>query len=115
MYLFTKKANSNEFLYFFLTEIFGIGQVYSLYLCKKLGFTKLTKIKEITGTLNFLLVRLVKRESLILLDLKRNIQTNVKSKIFLKSYKGIRHKQGLPVRGQNTKNNAKTQKKSKKY
>ncbi|MBF8246623.1 MAG: 30S ribosomal protein S13 [Rickettsia sp.] len=94
-----------------LTYIFGIGSSFAHSICNGVGISKDKKIKnlndeELTSLRNF-----ISQSFKIEGDLRREIQLNIKRKRDLRSYQGMAHIRGLPVRGQNTKSNAKTAKK----
>ena len=92
-----------------LTYIYGIGRSTSNEILKNAGINPDTKMKELTEE------ELGKiREQLnnyhIEGDLRRDISMNIRALKEIGSYRGLRHKNNLPVRGQNTKNNARTRK-----
>ncbi len=90
-----------------LTYIYGVGRSRSSQILEKTGIDKDTKVKELTETD---LTKL--RESLSKMqlegDLKREVTLNVKRLTEISCYRGVRHRKGLPVRGQRTKTNART-------
>ena len=92
-----------------LTSIYGIGRKRADDICEAAGIKRTTKIKDLTeGDLEKLRTELAKYE--VEGDLRREVAMNIKRLIDLKCYRGIRHRRGLPLRGQNTKNNARTRK-----
>jgi small subunit ribosomal protein S13 len=91
-----------------LLSISGIGRPYAAYLYKFFGFSFWLPLKSVPREQLKLLVRKVSLERSTSEILKRDVANSVKLKIQLKTYKGIRHLEGLPVRGQNTKSNAST-------
>jgi small subunit ribosomal protein S13 len=97
-----------------LTYIFGIGRATSNKILAEAGVSPDTRIKDLTeaeiGRLREVIDRTVKVEG----DLKREIALNIKRLIEIGCYRGIRHRRGLPVRGQKTKTNARTRKGPKK-
>ena len=97
-----------------LTLVYGIGKSTSLDLCKRLGFQKMFLLKNISDEQIYHLTEVVEELKLLL---KGDLQYWIKQKIDrlanLKTYRGIRHRQGLPLRGQRTHTNARTQKKRK--
>ncbi len=105
------KKFENSSVYFFLKNIEGFSRYNADCLCKKFGFTLNFKVKDLKQNQ----VILLKKEIKDLLDLTKNSKSfelsNIKKLIQVKSYKGKRHLSGLSVRGQNTKTNARTQKK----
>ncbi len=92
-----------------LTAIFGIGRSRSRAICEAAGVNRVTKIKDLSDTD---MDRL--REQVAKLpvegDLRREISMNIKRLIDLGTWRGKRHRVGLPVRGQRTRTNARTRK-----
>ncbi|QJC32113.1 30S ribosomal protein S13 [Enterobacteriaceae endosymbiont of Donacia versicolorea] len=97
-----------------LKYIYGIGTSHSSYICKKINISQNTKINELSKE-KINLLRNIISKFIIEGDLRRNINLNIKRLIDLGCYRGLRHKKGLPVRGQRTKTNAHTRKKLYKY
>jgi small subunit ribosomal protein S13 len=97
-----------------LTYIFGIGRATSNKILAEAGVSPDTRVKDLTeaeiGRLREVIDRSVKVEG----DLKRDIALNIKRLIEIGCYRGLRHRRGLPVRGQRTKTNARTRKGPKK-
>ena len=92
-------------------KIYGIGLNNSLLLCKKLGLSKNIKIKDLSREQINKLLKTVELLNLIVgSDLKKNKLIISKKLIAIKTYRGLRSYQGLPVRGQRTHTNAKTSK-----
>lgn len=92
-----------------LTAIYGIGRTVALQICSSVGINISTKIKDITDTqLEQLREHVAK--FMVEGDLRREVSMNIKRLTDLSCYRGLRHRRGLPVRGQNTKNNARTRK-----
>ena len=92
-----------------LTYIFGIGKPTSIKLLKTTGISPDTRVKDLTEDE----VQLLRNEIDKLPvegDLRREVSLNIKRLKEINCYRGLRHKKGLPVRGQNTKNNARTRK-----
>ena len=112
IYLLDSKIPDNKSVFFALKYIYGIGNSHVLLICKKLGFSKNLKIKnlseeqinKLTKTIELLNIKLVS-------NLKRLNLLNKKKLISIKSYRGLRRNQGLPVRGQRTHTNYKTARK----
>jgi small subunit ribosomal protein S13 len=96
-----------------LLSIAGIGLPYARFLCSFFGLSFHIPLEAIPREQLKLMVRKSSTERVVLLVLKRDSFNAVKRKIQLKTYKGIRHLEGLPVRGQNTKSNASTSRKLK--
>lgn len=92
-----------------LTYIFGIGRVTSNKILKTTGINPDTRVKDLTeDEIQQLRTEIDKRP--VEGDLRREIALNIKRLKEINCYRGIRHKKGLPVRGQNTKNNSRTRK-----
>ena len=92
-----------------LTYIYGVGKTTAQKVLKEAGISEDTRTRELTEEqLNQLRDGLdkVKVEG----DLRREISLNIKRLIEIGCYRGVRHRRGLPVRGQNTKNNSRTRK-----
>ena len=92
-----------------LTAVFGIGRITAQNICATVGVNKSTKIKD----LNESEIEKIRNEIdkfLVEGDLRREVSMNIKRLMDLSCYRGLRHRRGLPVRGQNTKNNARTRK-----
>lgn len=92
-----------------LTYIFGIGRSTSLEILGKAGINPNTKAKDLTEEeVNQIrnIIDTYKVEG----DLRREVSLNIKRLREIGSFRGYRHRRGLPVRGQNTKNNARTRK-----
>ena len=92
-----------------LTAIYGIGRSSSINICKSLGLTTSLKIKELSDD-QIDLIREAVSKLTIEGDLRREISMNIKRLIDLGCYRGMRHRRGLPVRGQRTRTNARTRK-----
>lgn len=92
-----------------LTAIYGIGRPLAKTICKDAGVDETKKIKDLTEN-EISLLRKEVDKYVVEGDLRRDVQMNIKNKMEINSYEGIRHKKGLPVRGQRTSRNAKTRK-----
>ncbi|CAD2074809.1 30S ribosomal protein S13 [Phocicoccus schoeneichii] len=96
-----------------LTYIYGIGNTTAKTILEKAGVSEDTRVKDLTDDeLNK--IREVVDTYKIEGDLRRETNLNIKRLMEIASYRGMRHRRGLPVRGQNTKNNARTRKGPKK-
>lgn len=92
-----------------LTYIFGIGRATSNKILKATGINADTRVKDLTeDEIQQLRTEIDKRP--VEGDLRREVAMNIKRLKEINCYRGIRHKKGLPVRGQNTKNNSRTRK-----
>jgi len=97
-----------------LTYIFGIGLTTSQKIMEKTGINPDTRVKELTENEIAKLRDVIEKDYIIEGDLRREVSMNIKRLIEISSYRGRRHRMGLPVRGQNTKNNSRTRKGPKK-
>lgn len=93
-----------------LTYIFGIGLTRSHQICGELGLDPNTKIKDLTEDEAAKIRRFIESTYQVEGDLRRDVQQNIKRKVEIGSYQGVRHRRGLPVRGQRTHTNARTRK-----
>jgi len=92
-----------------LTYIHGIGRNLSRNILNKLGINLDTKAKDLTDE-EITKIRKELDNHLLEGDLRREVSINIKTKMEIGSYQGIRHRKGLPVRGQSTSRNARTRK-----
>jgi len=114
LYLFESELPKNKSLLFALTSIFGLGNSQAFVICQKLGFSKNLKVKDLSKDQVQNLVTTIENSNLILMDdLKKIKLLKFKKLLSIKSYKGLRLNQGLPVRGQRTHTNARTARKRK--
>jgi small subunit ribosomal protein S13 len=93
-----------------LTYIYGIGQSTSCRILAELGIEPDRKVRDLTDDEVSKLRDLIDREYVVEGDLRRERSQNVKRLMEIGCYRGLRHRRGLPVRGQNTKTNARTRK-----
>ena len=93
-----------------LTYIFGIGQSSSKKILAEAGVNPDTRVKDLTDDEVAKLREIIDRDYTVEGDLRRQTALDIKRLIEIGCYRGTRHKRGLPVRGQNTKNNARTRK-----
>jgi len=91
-----------------LTYVFGIGRSQAKDILKKTGIADSVRVKDLTSSDEAKLREKIENNMIVEGDLRREIQLNVKRLKEISSYKGIRHSQNLPVRGQRTKTNART-------
>lgn len=97
-----------------LTDIFGIGLKTSQDLLKMTGINPDTRTRDLTEDEVVKLRDVIDKNVVVEGDLRRERQMNIKRLVDIGCYRGRRHRLGLPVRGQNTKNNARTRKGPKK-
>ena len=97
-----------------LTYVFGIGRTTAEQICEATGIDAGTRTRDLTdeeiNKIRAYIEQGVKVEG----DLKREVQQDIKRKMEIGSYQGLRHRKGLPVRGQRTHTNARTRKGPKK-
>jgi small subunit ribosomal protein S13 len=93
-----------------LTYIFGVGRSTARKICRETGVDPDTKVRDLAegevGTIRSYIDQNVEVEG----DLRRETQQNIRRLIDIGTYRGIRHRRGLPVRGQRTKTNARQRK-----
>jgi small subunit ribosomal protein S13 len=92
-----------------LTAIFGVGRTRARKICESSGIEPSKKVKDLTDAE---LERIREHLGVFAVegDLRREVQLSIKRLIDLGTYRGMRHKRGLPVRGQRTRTNARTRK-----
>jgi small subunit ribosomal protein S13 len=92
-----------------LTAIYGIGRTRAHSICQAAKINPVTKVKDL-GEAELDLLRSEVAKYIVEGDLRREVAINIKRLMDLGSYRGIRHRRGLPVRGQRTRTNARTRK-----
>ncbi|HHX14446.1 MAG TPA: 30S ribosomal protein S13 [Clostridiales bacterium] len=97
-----------------LTYIYGIGHHTSMDILEKAGVNPDTRVKDLSEEEVGAIRRIIDSEYTVEGDLRRDVSLNIKRLMEIGSYRGIRHRRGMPVRGQNTKTNARTRKGPKK-
>jgi len=97
-----------------LTYIFGIGRTSSNKILEKANVNPDTRVKDLTDDEVNAIRDIIEGEYMVEGDLRREVAMNIKRLQEIGCYRGIRHRRGLPVRGQNTTNNARTRKGPKK-
>ena len=97
-----------------LTYIYGIGLSSSQRILKEAGVNPDTRVKDLTDDEVKRLAEIISETQVVEGDLRREIAMNIKRLQEIGCYRGIRHRKGLPVRGQKTKTNARTRKGPKK-
>ncbi|NLV92213.1 MAG: 30S ribosomal protein S13 [Firmicutes bacterium] len=93
-----------------LTYIYGIGRATAEEIIAKAGIDESTRVKDLTEEEANRLREIIEHDYVIEGDLRREVAQNIKRLIDINCYRGIRHRRGLPVRGQRTKTNARTRK-----
>ena len=97
-----------------LTYIYGIGRSSANQILEKAGVDKVVKVKDWTDDMAAAVREVIGAEFKVEGDLRSEVQLNIKRLMDIGCYRGVRHRIGLPVRGQSTKNNARTRKGRKK-
>ena len=97
-----------------LTYIFGIGRTTSQQVCDGTGIDRNTRVRDLTDEEVVRLRGWIDSNLKVEGDLRRDVQQDIKRKMEIGSYQGIRHRRGLPVHGQRTHTNARTRKGPKK-
>lgn len=93
-----------------LTYIFGIGRKTAQDICTKSGVSMDRRVQDLTDEEVAKLREVIDRDYLVEGELRREVGVNIKRLMDLGCYRGLRHRKGLPVRGQSTKQNARTRK-----
>ena len=93
-----------------LTYIYGIGRSQSNEILAQLGIEQERKVRDLTDDEVSKLRDIIDRDYVVEGDLRRERSQNIKRLMEIGCYRGLRHRRGLPVRGQNTKTNARTRK-----
>jgi len=97
-----------------LTYIFGIGRTTSKLVCEQTGLSRDTRVRDLTDDEVAKLRSFIDGNVKVEGDLRREVAANIKRKVEIGSYEGLRHRRGLPVHGQRTRTNARTRKGPKK-
>jgi small subunit ribosomal protein S13 len=92
-----------------LTQIYGIGRSRAQVICEVAGINPATKVKDLTET-EVAAIRSQVAKWPVEGDLRREVSMNIKRLMDLGTWRGLRHRKGLPVRGQRTRTNARTRK-----
>lgn len=93
-----------------LTYIFGIGRTTSKKILEDTGISSETRVRDLTEDEVSKLRETIDKNVKVEGDLRREISLNIKRLVEIGCYRGVRHRRGLPVRGQRTKTNARTRK-----
>jgi small subunit ribosomal protein S13 len=91
-----------------LTYIYGIGRTTSNVILERTNISPETRVRDLTEEEVIRLREIIDQEYTVESDLRRAVQLNIKRLMDIGCYRGIRHRRGLPVRGQRTKTNART-------
>lgn len=93
-----------------LTYIYGIGPTSAKKIVEEIGLTENPRVRELSEADSAKLREIVERDYRVEGDLRRQVNGDIKRLVEIQSYRGMRHRRGLPVRGQRTKTNARTRK-----
>ena len=93
-----------------LTYIHGIGRSKATKICSKVGIPTERRVNDLTDDEVMRIREAIDREYIVEGDLRREVAMNIKRLMDLGCYRGLRHRKGLPVRGQRTSTNARTRK-----
>jgi small subunit ribosomal protein S13 len=93
-----------------LTYIYGIGRSRSLYILSQAGVDQTKKVKDLSEEEASKIRQIIQDAGGIEGDLRKEVQLNIKRIMDIGCYRGLRHRRGLPVRGQRTHTNARTRK-----
>jgi small subunit ribosomal protein S13 len=93
-----------------LTYIYGVGTTTARKVCKQLGFQPALRAKDLTEEDVQHIANMLEKSFVVEGSLRRQIAQNIQRLKDIGCYRGIRHRKGLPVRGQNTQSNARTRK-----
>jgi small subunit ribosomal protein S13 len=93
-----------------LTYIHGIGRTMASNICQQVGIPRERRVNELTDDEVARVREAIDRDYVVEGDLRREVAMNIKRLMDLGCYRGLRHRKGLPVRGQGTKTNARTRK-----
>lgn len=93
-----------------LSYIHGIGRTKATEICDKLNIAKERRVSDLSDAEVLQIRELIDADYLVEGDLRREVAMNIKRLMDLASYRGLRHRRGLPVRGQRTHTNARTRK-----
>jgi len=97
-----------------LTYIFGVGPTIAQQVCAATGVDESTRVKDLSEADVNKLRAYIDQNVTVEGDLRREVQSDIRRKIEIGCYQGIRHRRGLPVHGQRTQTNARTRKGKKK-
>jgi len=93
-----------------LTYIYGIGRTEAQKICTKAGIDWFKKVKDLTEDELTRIRQIIEKEYVVEGELRKQVRDNIQRLIAIGCYRGLRHKMGLPVRGQRTRSNARTRK-----
>ena len=97
-----------------LTYIYGIGRTVAEQICEQTDIDESTRVRDLTDSEVNKIRAWIEEHAKVEGDLRREVNQNIKRKMEIGCYQGLRHRRGLPVHGQRTKTNARTRKGPKK-
>ncbi len=101
---------TNKRVHIALRYIHGIGPVNAVEICKKVGIAEARRVNQLSEAEVIQIREIIDREFIVEGDLRREVSMNIKRLTDLGCYRGLRHRKGLPTRGQRTHTNARTRK-----
>ena len=93
-----------------LTYVFGIGRTSAKRILEETGINPDTRVRDLSDEEEARIRECIDKEFIVVGDLRRQVALNIKNLTEIGSYRGLRHRKGLPVRGQRSKTNARTRK-----
>jgi small subunit ribosomal protein S13 len=116
IYIFETEILNNKPLIFSLQKIYGLGKKNSSLICKQLGFSNNLQTSKLSNDQISKLIKAIEKSDLIITNELRKLQAfSLRNLIDIKSYKGLRRLNGLPVRGQRTHTNSRTSRRQKRF
>lgn len=102
IYILQKNLQNKKKLHSALQEIYGLGQFLAHHICDQLGCSQYTRVEQLSGSQIDQLIRIITQHLITGPDLQRLMANDIKRLTRIGAYRGIRHIQKLPVRGQRT-------------
>jgi small subunit ribosomal protein S13 len=97
-------------VYYGIQSIFGVGPKFAAEILEKAGIDPTVRVRDLSEDQVGKLRNIIDNDYQVEGDLRRDIYSNIRRLIEIGSYRGLRHRRGLPVHGQNTRRNARTRK-----
>jgi len=101
---------SNKRIVIGLTYVFGIGKTSSIEILKRAGIPESIRVKDLSDDQEAAIRKVIEEGFQVEGDLRSEVNLNIKRLMDVGCYRGLRHRRGLPVRGQRTRTNARTRK-----
>ncbi len=101
---------TNKRVHIALRYIHGIGPAKAMEICEQVSITQERRVSDLTDAEILQIREVIDRDHMVEGDLRREVAVNIKRLMDLGNYRGLRHRRGLPVRGQRTHTNARTRK-----